>query len=61
MEHYKTIKKLFSNIKNGQDILTFGDIEIIKIEKNKFYWYKSPAILGDVDINNFLVSSNILF
>ena len=61
MEHYKNIKKLFSNIKNGQDILTFGDIEIIEIEKNKFYWYKIPTILGDVDINNFLVSNNILF
>ena len=61
MEHYKNIKILFSNIKNGQDILTFGDIEIIEIEKNKFYWHKIPTILGDVDINNFLVSNNILF
>ena len=61
MEHYKNIKILFSNIKNGQDILTFGDIEIIEIEKNKFYWYKIPTILEDVDINNFLVSNNILF
>ena len=61
MEHYKNIKILFSNIKNGQDILTFCNIEIIEIEKNKSYWYKSPTILGDVDINNFLVSNNILF
>ena len=31
----------------GKQILTFGDIEI---EKDKFYRYKSPIFLEDVDI-----------
>ena len=31
----------------GKEILTFGDIEI---DKNKFYLYKSPIFLKDVDI-----------
>ena len=32
-------KNLFSHIKSGKEILSFGDIEI---EKHKFYRYKSP-------------------
>ena len=36
----------------------FGDIEI---EKNKFYYYKSPSFLKDVDIEKVLVSNNIYF
>ena len=36
----------------------FGDIGI---EKNKFYYYKSPSFLKDVDIEKVLVSSNIYF
>ena len=34
----KYLKKLFSDIKMGEEMLTFGDIVI---EKNKFYLYKS--------------------
>ena len=40
----------------GKEILTFGDIEI---EKNKFYCYKSPIFLKDVDIEKVLVSNKI--
>ena len=40
----------------GQEILTFRDIEI---GKDKFYQYKSPIFLEDVDINNLLVSNKI--
>ena len=38
----------------GKDILTFGDIET---EKNKFYCYKSPIFLKDIDIEKALVSN----
>ena len=40
----------------GKEILTFGDIEI---GKDKFYRYKSPIFLEDVDYHNVLVSNNI--
>ena len=40
----------------GKEILTFGDIAI---EKDKFYRYKSPISLEDVDINNISVSNKI--
>ena len=40
----------------GKEILTFGDIEI---KRNKFYRYKSPVPLRDVDIEKVLVSSKI--
>ena len=40
----------------GKVILTFGDIEI---EKDKFYYYKTPIFLEDVNINNILVSNKI--
>ena len=49
-------KNLLSYIKKGKEILTFGDIEI---EKNKFYHYKSPIFLKDVDIEKALVSNKI--
>ena len=44
VEHYKMrniikLKNLFSYIKTGKEILTFGNIEI---EKNKFYRHISP-------------------
>ena len=42
----------------GNEILTFGDIEI---EKNKFYRHKSPIFLKDVDIEKVLVSNKISF
>ena len=42
----------------GKDILTFGHIEI---EKNKFYCYKIPIFLKDVDIEKVLVSNKISF
>ena len=47
---------LLSYVKMGKEILTFGDTEI---EKHKFYHYKSPTFLLDVDIENILVSNNI--
>ena len=40
----------------GKDILTFVNIEIVE---NKFYHYKSPIFLEDVDIENVLVSKKI--
>ena len=40
----------------GKEILTFGDTEI---EKNKFYCYRSPIFLKDVDIEKVLVSNKI--
>ena len=43
---------------NGKEILTFGDI---KIEKNKFYRYKTPLLSGDVDIEKVFVSNKISF
>ena len=42
----------------SKEILTFGNIEI---EKNKFYNHKTPTFLGDVDIEEVLVSNNISF
>ena len=36
----------------------FGDIEM---EKNKFYYHKSPSLLKDVDTEKVLVSNNIYF
>ena len=41
-----------------KEIITFGDIEI---EKNKFYRYKTPILLGDVDIEKVLVSNKTSF
>ena len=40
----------------GKEILSFGNIEI---EKHKFYRYKSPIFVEDVDTNNVLVSNKI--
>ena len=42
----------------GKEILTFGNIEI---EKDKFYRYKSPVFLEDVDIEKILASNKISF
>ena len=55
MEHYKN-KNLLSHTIMGKVILTFGDIEI---EKDKFYYYKTPIFLEDININNILVSNKI--
>ena len=35
-----------------EEIVTFEDIEI---EKDKFYRYKSPIFLEDVDIENIVI------
>ena len=40
----------------GKEILTFCDMEI---EKNKFYCYKSPVFLKDVDTEKVLGSKEI--
>ena len=46
------MKNLFSYIKMGKEILTFGDIESkIKI---KNYRHKTPMYLRDVDIKKVL-------
>ena len=42
----------------GKEILTFGNIEI---EKNQFYRHITPIFMGDVDIENVLVSNKISF
>ena len=42
----------------GKEVLTFGDIEL---KKNKFYHYKSPVTLRDVDIEKVLVPNNIFW
>ena len=42
----------------GEEILTFGDIEI---ENDKFYRHKSPALLREVDTEKVLVSNKIPF
>ena len=39
-----------------EEIITFGGIEI---EKEKFYRYKSPICLEDVNINKVKVSNKI--
>ena len=54
----QNINNLFSYIKMGKEILTFGNTEI---EKNKFYSYIAPIFWGDVDIEKVLVSSKISF
>ena len=51
-------KRLLSRIKMGKEILTFGDIEI---EKDIFYFYKSPVLLREVNIERVLVSNKIPF
>ena len=39
----------------GKEIITFDDIEI----EHKFYGYKCPIVLEDVDIHNVLASNKI--
>ena len=41
-----------------KELLTFDDTEI---DKNKFYHYKSPVPLRDLDIEKVLVSNKISF
>ena len=40
----------------GKEILTFGDIEI---EKNKFYYHKTPILLRDLGTEEALISNMI--
>ena len=40
----------------GKKVTTFGDIEI---EKLKFHHYKIYIYLGDIDIDNKLISNKI--
>ena len=42
----------------GKKILMFCNIEI---ERNKFYCHKTPIFLGDVDIEEVLISSKIFW
>ena len=39
-----------------EEVITFGDTEI---EKQKFYRYKSPIFLEDVNTDNILVPNKI--
>ena len=57
VEHYKT-KDLFSYIKLGKEMLTFGNVEI---EKDEFYHHKGPVLLKNVDIEKVLVSNKVSF
>ena len=50
------INNLFSYMKMGREILTFGNTES---EKNKFYHHKTPNFGGDVDIEEVLIPNNI--
>ena len=45
-ETLENIKNLFSYIKVGKEVSTFGNTEI---EKNNFCSHKTPIFLGDVD------------
>ena len=49
---------LFSYLKMGKYILTFGNINI---EKNDFYNHKTPILGGDLDIEKILVTNKISF
>ena len=42
----------------GKEISTFGNIEI---EKNKFYYHKTPTFLVDRDTEKVLVSNKVSF
>ena len=50
-KHYKILKKIFSHIKVGKEIVTSGDTEI---EKNNFYQHQNPIFLEDVDIEKII-------
>ena len=50
-------ENVFSHIKMGKGVSTFGDIEIEK----KNYCYKICVLLRDVDIKKVLVSNKISF
>ena len=54
----QNMKIFFSYVKMGEEILTFGDIEI---EKNKFCLYTTHILLGIVDIARVLLSNKIFF
>ena len=54
----QNMKKIFSYVKMGEEILTFGDIEI---EKNKFCLYTTHILLWNVDIAKVLLSTKIFF
>ena len=51
-------ENLLSHIRMGKEILRFDDIEI---QKDKFYQYKSPIFLEDVDIDKVLLCNKISF
>ena len=53
VENWKNISNLFSYMKMGKEILTFGNNEI---EKDK-----TLIFLGEVDIEKLLVSNKISF
>ena len=51
-------KNVFSYIKMGKEILTFGNIEI---EKKIFLPSYTSYFLGELDIEKVLVSNNVFF
>ena len=52
------INNLFSYIRIGKEILTFGNIET---EENKCYHHKAHVPLTDIDIEKVLVTKRISF
>ena len=55
-ENIIKIKKCVKLYEMGNKVISFGDIEIAK---SKFYRYKNPTFLNNVDINNMLISNKI--
>ena len=41
-----------------KEIITFGDIEV---DKDRFHQYRSPILIGEVNINEILVSKKVPF
>lgn len=42
----------------GKNIITFGDIEVVK---DKFHHFKSPILVGIESVNKVIVSNKIPF
>ena len=55
---YEAIKFLTAYIKMEKPIIKFGDTEI---KKQKFYQYKRPISIRNIDINKTVVSNKVSF
>ena len=56
VEYYKN-KKIISSYKMDKEIITFGNIEVVK---QRFHQQKSPFLVSDVDISNIVVYISFL-